>query len=192
MANPIDRLRDRWDQMPPRERRLVTILVSTVLVGLAFYIALGIRDGLVDLENRNQQKREALRALQLYRAGGAAKTQSVVEIPDEAKAVKLDRYIDGIIQKVGIESPRYPQPKDSKKGKYVERSFKLSLPMLTINQLKDFLEKLETGSKVVVVKDLHVKVNFREKEKLDVDLVVATYFKPGKSKGGGSKEGEGS
>lgn len=189
MANPLDRLRDRWDSMPPRERRLATILAATVVVGLAFYIAFGIRDGLVDLESKNQQKREALRAIQLYRAGGAAKTQSVVEIPDEAEAVKLDRYIDGIIQKVGIESPRYPQPKDSKKGKYIERTFKLSLDKLTINQLKDFLEKLETQSKVVIVKELQIKVNFREKEKLDVDLVVATYFKPGKSK---KKDDEGS
>lgn len=192
MANPFenlfDRLRDRWEQMPPRERRLVTILVSTVLVGVAFYVALGIRDGLVDLEKRNQDKREALRAIQLYRTGGAARTRSLVEIPAEADVVKLDRYIDGIIQKEGIESPRYPQPKDSKKGKYIERTFKLSLPKLTINQLKNFLEKLETGSKVVIVKELHVKVNFREKEKLDVDLVVATYFKPDKS----SKDGEGS
>ena len=187
IANPIDKLRDRWDQMPPRERRLATILISVVLVGLALYVALGIRDGLVDLENRNQQKREALRAIQLYRAGGAASSKSAVEIPDEA--VKLDRYVDEIIQKVGIESPRYPQPKDSKKGKYTERTFKLTLDKLTINQLKDFLEKLETQSKVVYVKELHIKVNFREKDKLDVDLVVATLFKRGK---GESKEDEGS
>jgi cell division protein FtsB len=180
MANPIDSLRDRWEQMPPRERRLVTILVTTIVVGVAFYVALGIRDGLVALEDKNQQKREALRALALYRTG-AATTQSVVQIPAEAE--KLDRYIDGIIQKIGIESPRYPQPKDTKKGKYIERTFKLKFDDLTITQLKDFLERIETGSKVVIVKELHVKVNFRDKEKLDLDLTVATYFEPNSKKG---------
>jgi hypothetical protein len=173
--------------MPPRERRLVTILVTTIVVGIAFYVAIGIRDGLNTLETKNQQKREALRALSLYRAGGAAARKNVVEIPEEAE--KLDRYIDGIIQKVGIESPRYPQPKDTKKGKYVERSFTVKLDKLSIIQLKDFLERIETGSKLVIVKELHVKVNFREKDKLDVDLVVATYFKPG-GKGDSDEDGK--
>lgn len=177
LANRLDRLRDRWEQMPPRERRLVSILVATVVVGIAFYVALGIRDGLNSLEAKNDAKREALRALQLYRAGSAAQKNEQVEIPSEP--VKLDRYVEGVIQKAGIDSPRYPQPKDAEKGEYVERSFKLSLDKLTIVQLKDFLEKLETGSKVVVVKELHIKQNFRDKETLDVDLVVATYYKGG-------------
>lgn len=185
MANPIDSLRDRWELMPPRERRLVSVLVITIVVGVAFYVAFGIRDGLTALESKNQQKREALRALALYRAGSAAATQNVVEIPDSA--TKLDRYIDGIIQQLGIESPRYPQPKDAKKGKYVERSFKVKLDKLSITQLKDLLERIETRSKVVIVKELHIKVNFREKEKLDVDMVVATYFKPGGKKGKSDK-----
>ena len=184
MANPfastMERLSDRWEQMAPRERRLVAILVSVLAVGIAFYVAIGIRNGLSDLEQRNEARREALRALQLYDAGAAAKRGNDVKIPGEP--IKLDRYVDGIIQAAGIDSPRYPQPKDAKKNEFVERSFKLSLPKLTIAQLRSFLEKLETGSKVVVVKELHIKRrSFSDEETLDVDVVVATYYKPAKS-----------
>jgi len=188
MASPIDSLRDRWEQMPPRERRLVSILVAVIVFGVAIYVALGIRDGLTTLEDKNQEKREALRALSLYGSGAAAAKNAIVDIPKEAE--KLDRYIDDIIQKSGIESPRYPQPKDAKKGKYVERSFKIKLDKLDITQLKNFLERVETGSKVVIVKELHVKQNFREREKLDVDIVIATYFEPGKKKKGKQKAAE--
>lgn len=188
MANPLDRLRDRWEQMAPRERRLVVILVSTIAVGIAFYVALGIRDGLGSLEAKNEARRDALRALQLYRSGAAAQRSKQVKIPDSP--IKLDRYVEGVIQKAGIDSPRYPQPKETKKGGFVERSFEITLNKLTIVQLKDFLEKLETGSQVVVVKELHIKRNFRDKEALDVNLVVATYYKGGKGKDKDKDKGE--
>lgn len=189
MANVLDRLRDRWEQMAPRERRLVAVLASAIAIGVAFYVALGIRNGLGSLEAKNEARRDALRALQLYRSGAAAQRSKQVEIPD--KPIKLDRYVEGVIQKAGIDSPRYPQPKETKKGAFVERSFELSFNKLTVVQLKDFLEKLETGSHVVVVKELHVKRNFRDKEALDVNLVVATYYKGGKGKGKGKDKGDG-
>ncbi len=184
-----DSIRDRWEQMAPRERKLAVMFAGALLLCIAVFVARGITAGLTTLEENNEAKRDALMALARYRAGDVAKASSV-KIPDVA--VKLSRYVDGIITTAGIESPSYPQPKETERGAFVEHSFSLKLPKLTIVQLKDFLEKLETNSKTVVVKNLKIKRNFRDKEKLDVELVIATYSKKTKkdSDSGDSTDGD--
>jgi len=189
MASIVDSLRDRWEQMAPRERKLAAITAGAVIFCIAVFVARGIAGGLSDLEAENDLKREALHALAEQRAGAAASKKPGVEIP--ATPTKLSKYVDGIVTAVGITSPSYPQPKELKKGEHVEYSFNLKLPKLTITQLQEFLEKLETGSKIVIVRELRVKRNFRDKELLDVELQIATYAKAPKDKKGDKDKGKG-
>ncbi|HEV7558761.1 MAG TPA: hypothetical protein VGO00_24990, partial [Kofleriaceae bacterium] len=55
-----DRARDFWERISPRERRLVVLLGFAVPVTLAVWLGLAIRDGLSDMENRNDRMRRAL------------------------------------------------------------------------------------------------------------------------------------
>ena len=170
-----DAIRDKWEGLAPRERKLAALFGGAIVLCLAVLVARGITGGLDTLETNNEAKRDALTALARYRSGAVSKASKQAKIP--ATAVKLSRYVEGIITTAGIESPSYPQPKETERGEFIEHSFSLKLPKLTITQFKDFLENLETKSDVVIVKDLKVKRNFRDKEKLDIDLVIATYAK---------------
>ncbi len=179
MASIALLLRDRWEQTAPRERKLFALLAGALVFCLAVFVARGIASGLGDLGDKNDRKREALEALAEHRVGAAAKAKPGVTVPEAP--TKLSTYVDQIIKEVGINSPSYPQPKETKRGEFIEYSFSLKLPKLSITQLQEFLEKLETQKREVVVRELHVKRNFRDQEVLDVDLQISTFAKAPKN-----------
>jgi hypothetical protein len=188
MASALDRAKEWWESKAPRERKLVLALAATLVICTVLWVAMTIRGGLSAIEKKNDRSREALAAIDMQRilkqSQGAG--QPVVTIPDSP--VALDTYLDGIITEVGLKSPTYPAPKETQKGNTVELTIHVALQDLTIYQLKDLLEKIETKNPVVVVTELHVKKNFGNKENVDVDFTAATYYKKG---GGGSGAGGG-
>lgn len=188
MAATLEGLRDRWERMNPREQRLMTALGITLVFCLIAAMVFSVQDGMEELAEKNEQSRKALRALKAYRAAKAREGADAVavKIPEEAES--LDTYIEGIIKELGLESPTYPKLKVDPKGSYVEKTFTLSLKKLSIEELTGFLERVETGSQVVVVKALEVERHFRDKEKLDVEVTIATYEKASQ---GAVDEGEG-
>ena len=189
MASALDRAKEWWESKAPRERKLVLALGATLVICTVGWVAMTIRGGLSAIEKKNDQGREALAAIDMQRilkqSQGAG--QPVVTIPESP--VALDTYLDGIITEVGLKSPTYPAPKETQKGSTVELTIHVALQDLTIYQLKDLLEKIETNNPVVVVTELHVKKNFGNKENVDVDFTAATYYK--KAAGGGSGSGAG-
>ncbi len=188
MASALDRAKEWWESKAPRERRLVLVLGATLVVCTIGWVAMTIRGGLGSIEKKNDESREALAAIDMQRIlkqsqGG---DQTVVRIPDSP--VQLDTYLDGIITEVGLKSPTYPAQKETQKGNVVELTIHVALQDLTIYQLKDLLEKIETQNPIVVVTEMHVKKNFGNKENVDVDFTAATYYKKAAGSGGsGSK-----
>jgi len=191
MASALDRAKEWWESKAPRERKLVLALGATLVICTVGWVAMTIRGGLSAIEKKNEQSREALAAIDMQRilkqSQGAG--QPVVTIPDSP--VALDTYLDGIITEVGLKSPTYPAPKESQKGNTVELTIHVALQDLSIYQLKDLLEKVETQNPVVVVTELHVKKNFGNKENVDVDFTAATYYKKAAGSGGGGKPAAG-
>jgi len=186
MASALDRAKEWWESKAPRERKLVLALGATLVICTVGWVAMTIRGGLGNIEKKNDASREALAALDMQRIlkQSQAGDQTVVKIPDSP--VALDTYLDGIITEVGLKSPTYPAPKETQKGSVVELTIHVALQDLTIYQLKDLLEKIETQNPIVVVTELHVKKNFSNKENVDVDFTAATYYKKAAGSGGGS------
>ncbi len=177
MATSIDGLRERWERMNPSEQRLVSILGATLVVCLVVALVAKIGSGMDAIERKNGDSRKALRSLAVFRNAKAKASSAGSEITIPDKALALDSYLEGIISEMELTSPTYPAPKESKSGDFVELSFSVELKGLDINQLTLLLEKIETGSKLVVLKELLVETNFRDKEKLDVEFKIATYKK---------------
>ncbi len=189
MASPIvDRLRERWEQMQERERRLVVILGATLAVCIFLWIGFSIRDGLGEIEAKNDETREALLSLTRFReaGGGSPAASSAVQIPEEA--VKLSRYLETIIKDLGLKSPTYPQEKETTKGDYTEASFTIQMGEMTVFELKDLLEKIETNNRAVVVRELKIKRKVRDQEKLDVTLSVSAFRKASSKEKKSSKD----
>ena len=189
----LDTLRDKWENITPRERMLVVVGGIAVPCILLLYLALGIGDRLDAMEKNNDKMRRALAVLAEYRARGGAPTASGPQGPEiPAQPVKLESYLDRAAQKVGITVPSYkphtPQPKGNG---FTMHTVDLSVAGLTIEQTKDFLEAIETDNKLVVVSALQVKKNFSDKTKVDLKLEVSTFSKEGAAPAAGSGSGTG-
>lgn len=191
-----DKARDFWDRISPRERRLVLLLVVAAPITLAIWLGLSIRDGLIDMESRNQKTRKALDVLSDLRSRGETRGPKV----DDAVAMMgtepldLAAYLDNAAKKAQFTlKSTTPHPAVTRNG-FVTSSVSCSLDDLSIEQLKTFLMEVEMGSKVVAVTHIDLRKDFRNKDKLDVNLEVSTYSKeaPAKSEtesAGSAKKG---
>ncbi len=173
----LDTIRDKWDSITPRERRLVVLLGVSAVVVLIAFMTLGIRDKLNAMEADNAKMRKALDVLAGYRYSGRAEPEgAATQIGRDP--LKLESYLDQKAQKVGIKVPSYkPRPPAPKNG-FLTHTVEINVGGLTITQVKDFLEAIEADNKLVAVTSLTMKRNFNDKTQLDVKMEVSTYSKP--------------
>lgn len=173
----LDSLRDKWESITPRERRMVLLLgVSFVLV-MIIYVSLQIREGLQALEAKNAKSRVALQRLTSYKAQAKAVTGDDPAKLIGAEAVKLESYIYRAGEKAKVTVPGVNTRSPSPKGSFVAHAATVEIRELSIMQIKDFLEAIETDNKTVLVSSLQIRRNFRDKEKLDLNIEVVTWSK---------------
>jgi type II secretory pathway component PulM len=178
MSTVSDKARDFWDRISPRERRLVLIAGVALPIIVAIWLGLSIRDGLVDMETRNDKTRKALNVLVDLRARGEThqKADDVTSMMG-TEPLSLPTYLDNAAKKANFTlKSTTPHPPATRNG-FVTNSVTCSLDDLTIDQLKIFLSEIETGSKVVAVTHIDLRRDFRDRTKLDVQLEVSTYSK---------------
>jgi hypothetical protein len=175
--------RDFWDRISPRERAMVVILGICTPIILAVWLGLNIHDGLVAKEANNEEMRKALDVLADLKARGPATPSDDVVATMGTEPLSLDTYLTNAAQKAGFTlkgtTPRNPVPKNG----FITNSVSCQVSDLTIDQLKKFLQEVETSSKVVVVTRLDIRRDFKDKEKLDATLEVSTYSKEPPPKG---------
>jgi len=176
----IDSLRDRWETITPREQRLVLALGVTFVVVILVWVGLRISDGLSAIEARNDQARMALRTLHNYRLAQSEQPRTP-EVDLENNPVKLESYLESIASEVGIEIPRFNSVSPATRDGFVETSTQIEIRKLSIEELKDFLERVEGRSKKVVVRSLNIKRQFNDNEKLDVKMTVSTFAREKKA-----------
>jgi hypothetical protein len=187
-----DKARDFWDRISPRERRLVVLAGIAAPLTLAIWLGLAIHDGLGAMEDRNERSRKALEVLSDLRARGhtqASGEQDVVATMG-TEPLSLDTYVANAAKKAKFElkgsiNPRTPQTRNG----FVTNTSTLSLDKITIEQFKDFLYAIENDSKVVAITHLDIRKDFRDKEKLDVNVEVSTYSKEKTAESAGSGAG---
>jgi type II secretory pathway component PulM len=187
MSTFSERTRDFWDRISPRERGMVVILGICVPIILAVWLGLNIHDGLVAKEANNEQIRKALNVLADLKSRGTGTTPSDDVVSTMGtEPLSLDTYLTNAAQKAGFTlkgtTPRNPVPKNG----FVTNSVSCQVSDLTIDQLKKFLQEIESASKVVIVTRLDIRRDFKDKDKLDATLEVSTYSKEPPPKGEGS------
>jgi hypothetical protein len=166
---------------------MVILLGATFVCVVLAWLGFMISDGLDEIEARNGKTRVALRSLETCSTNESGPAQV---FPDEPE--KLETYLDKVAKDVAIEIPGTSPRTPVERGEYKESSTRLQISGITIYELKDFLEKVETRNRLVVITSLHVKKHFKDQEMLNVDMVVTTYskVKAQDGEGGGSAEAD--
>jgi enoyl reductase-like protein len=177
MATISDRARDFWDRISPRERRLVVFAAIAAPLTLAVWLGLEIHDGLNAMEVRNDKARHALEVLDDLRAKGG---QSALPSDDVIKAmpnepVSLDVYLNKAAQKAGFPLKSVHRKPTQTRNGFITAAVSIDVDPMTIDDLKTFLQAVETDSKYVAITRLTVKRNRSAKEKVDASLDVSAY-----------------
>ena len=190
MSAFTDKARDFWDRISPRERKLVVVLAIVTPITLAIWLGFSIQDGLEAMEARNDRMRKALDVVADMRARGQTH-DNVDDVVAKmgTESLSLDTYLNKAAEKAKFTlkstSPHTPVQKNG----FITTSVSASLDKLTIEQVRAFLQTLETDSKVVAVTHLELRKDWKEKDKLQVNIEVSTYAKEPPPKGEGSAAG---
>jgi len=195
MSALTDKASEFWARISPRERRLVVLAAIAVPLTIAIWLGLAIHDGLDAMAARNNKTRKALEALTDMRARGQTHEQiDDVVATMGTEPLSLDTYLSNAAKKAKFElkstiTPRQPVSRNG----FVTNTSTLTLDKMTMDQLREFLQEVETASKTVAITHLDMRRDFRDKDKIDVNLEVSTYSKekPASAQGSGSDTGTG-
>jgi general secretion pathway protein M len=184
-VNQLTRLREWFERLAPRERRLMGVLGVALCVFSLFLVPLGISlmlssrrdankalgDAIFSIKNareevqRRHEKREAILARYVNRAPALA---SVLE-----KAARDNQ----IVIQDSLERPEAPHGK-----KYIERVTVIRLRKTGMLQLGKMLEQIEQQLLPISISRLNIRRRGGERDSYDVELGVSAFDRNESSK----------
>lgn len=173
----VDTLQNYWDQRVPSERRMLILAAIAVPATLALWLGLKISDGLDAREARNADARRALRVLADLRSRGPAQPADTTLQNMPTEPAKLESYLDAAAKKVSVTIPRYSPGAPVQKNGFITHSTRIEVNDVTLDQLKAFLQEVETGNRYVAITNLAINRDFKDKDKVDARLEVSAYAK---------------
>jgi type II secretory pathway component PulM len=195
MSAVSERARDFWDRISPRERGLVMIAAVVAPLTLVIWLGFAIGDGLAGMQARNDKMRKALAVLADLKARGPRQPVDDVVSGMPVEPLSLETYLSNAATTAGFvlkgTTPRNPVTRNG----FVTASVSLNASDLTVEQLKKFLQEIETKSKYVAITRMDIaRKEYKGKDKLDVAMEVSTYAKeaarkPDAGSGAGSEKG---
>jgi type II secretory pathway component PulM len=195
MSAVSERAREFWDRISPRERGLVMIGAVAAPVVLVIWLGMAIGDGLSNMQARNDRMRKALTVLADLKVRGPKQPADDLVAGMPVEPLSLETYLSNAATTAGFvlkgTTPRNPVSRNG----FTTSSVSLSISDLTIEQLKKFLQEVETRSKYVAVTRMDItRRDYKGKDKLDVQLEVSTYAretakKPEAGSGAGPEKG---
>jgi type II secretory pathway component PulM len=195
MSAVSERARDFWDRISPRERGLIMVAAVVAPLTLVIWLGLAIGDGLSSMQTRNDRMRKALAVVADLKARGPKQPVDDVVSGMPVEPLSLETYLSNAATTAGFvlkgTTPRNPVTRNG----FVTASVSLNASDLTIEQLKKFLQEIETKSKYVTITRMDIsRKEYKGKDKLDVAMEVSTYAKeqtrkPDAGSGAGSEKG---
>jgi hypothetical protein len=190
----VAQIRAQWERLSLRERRLLTFFGGCFLALIVFSVGYVIADGLGTIDVRNRDMRQALKDMANHREEFLrAKAESGArerQIPQEGKGEPLQGFLEAAAKELDITIPEMNERPAAARGKlFQEKSVDIKLRGLNLQQLAEFMKKIETTSakQIVVVSRLFVRTRFNQHDQLDVEMTVSTFERgaPEKPKGPG-------
>jgi type II secretory pathway component PulM len=195
MSAISERARDFWDRISPRERGLVLIAAIAAPLTIVIWLGLAIGDGLASMEARNERTRKALTVVADLKLRGPRQPADDLVAGMPVEPLALETYLTNAATTAGFQlkgtTPRNPITRNG----FVTNSVTLNVNDLTLEQLKRFLQEIETKSRYVAVTHLDItRREYKGKDKIDASLEVSTYAreslkKPEGGDGSGEKRG---
>ena len=189
-------LRERFDKLEPRERRLLGILGSVFAVFLVLFGPIGLWSWVRGKRAENQEVRDLIDQIYDARASIAerkAKRDAIVA-RYARPAPPLATFIEEAAKENGATAGDTQDLPEVLYGKrYTERSTKVKIHKIHMLALAKILEKIEQSGYPVTVSRLDIRPRSGEPDNYEVELAVSAFDrKPDPPAGAGTASPAGS
>lgn len=178
MSSASNRVREWFDKLAPRERRMMGILVIALSLFLLFLIPLGVSLALGSRREANHSLREAIHTIKNARDDvqrRQAKREAIV-----ARYANRAPALAGVMEKSArdnkldlLETSDRPEVPHGKR--YNERTTVGRLRKTTMLQLAKMLEQIEQQQMPISVSRLNIRRRGGEHDSYDVELGVSAF-----------------
>ena len=178
MSSASNRVREWFDKLAPRERRMMGLLMAVMTLFLLFLIPLGVSLALGSRREANRSLRDAIHSVKNARdevQKRQAKRDAVV-----ARYANRAPALNGLMEKAArdnkldlLETTDRPDVPHGKR--YNERTTVGRLRKTTMLQLAKMLEQLEQQRMPISVSRLNIRRRGGEHDSYDVELGVSAF-----------------
>jgi type II secretory pathway component PulM len=175
---PAAYLSSEWNRMAPRERRLVAGLISAVVAFAVLVTGFLFFESLRDLSDQNEDARTALADIAKHRDEYLEAKERMVqqEVRIGSEPPQLPADLEAASHEVNIAIPESIEEPAVDVGKhYREHKVDLKLRQVELQPLSKFLNKIETGRRLIIISRLDIRRRFSEGQTLDVELTATAY-----------------
>lgn len=174
----MKRLREWYDGLAERERRLLLVFLGAVVLFVLLIVPYLTSSYLSSKKEQNEELREAIQAVQQSR-GKLAQRESrrkAIEARYDNPAPALAGFIENAARTSGLEIPESQDRADVPHGKkFTERATVVRLRRVGMLPLLRMLEKIEQSGHPVVISRLNIRRRGREPDSYDVELGVSAF-----------------
>lgn len=171
-------VRERFERLEERERKLLGILALVAVVGLLLVVPLAVAAALHTERTENQALREAIQSIEGARPTvEAARAQNkAIEARYASAAPPLAAYLSKVAAEAELEIPESQDRQTVPHGKrYEERATKIVLRRVGMLKLARFMEKIAQSGHPIAITQLSIRKRSVEPDSFDADLVVSAF-----------------
>ena len=177
MDTGLDSIRMAFERLTQREKLMVVVGGVSGFLVVLLAIALGFSNSISKTEHRINIKTDQLSQLLAmqgeYKARQSEQERRMRELA--RSKVRLVSLVEEAARKSQVEIGQLrPETGEPNSEGVVESRVNLRATGLSVDRLKDFLERIEKSQGVVVVKRLKMNKPFR-KDTVDIELTITTY-----------------
>lgn len=179
-------LRERFEKLEPRERRLLTILGSVLGVFLFLLGPIWIVTSLSTKRAENQELRDLIDQVYAARAqiGDRKAKHDALVARYNKPAPALAGFIEDVAQKNGLTAAESQDRPEIPHGKrFSERMTVVKMHKVGMLPLVKMLEKIEQSGYPVTVSRLSIKPRAGEPDSYEVELGVSAFDRKGEAPG---------
>jgi len=181
----------RLEQLEPRERRLLNVLMGVFAVVVLVVLPLGLRSLLLAGRERNERLREAITAIRDRRVALAKRAAAAEQVAARyaRPAPPLAEFLETLAKRQEMEIPESQDRPAVPHGKlFEERSNRIVLRRVGLLALAKFMESIAQSGHPVTVSDLELRK--RGPDAYDVTMVVSAFDRKEKGPAKGREPSE--
>jgi len=173
-------LRERFEQLEPREQKLLTILLGIFAAMLLLLVPVLVGAMISSRRGDNEDLHAAIEAINESREQIASREAERRQLRERyaRETPPLASFVEKIASEIGIEIPEsQDRPPIPHGKKFEERSTKLSLQRVGMLNLATFMERVENAGYPVRIANINIRKRPTDPDSYDVSIVVSSYHR---------------